>query len=316
MRVYIIKRLLLVIPTLLLVTVIVFFSIRFIPGDVIDVMVVQQEFLTGRDIDAIRHELGLDVPAYVQYGRWMSGVVHGDLRNSLWTRRPVIWEIMPRLPVSFELGLLALVVSQLIALPVGIFSAIRQDSVGDYVGRSVAIACIALPSFWLGTMVMILPAIWWNWAPSMEYIPFIENPIGNLGMFIIPAVLLGMVLSGVTMRMTRTMMLEVLRQDYIRTAWAKGLRERVVIIRHALGNAIIPVVTIVGVQLPILISGSIILEDIFNLPGIGRLLVFTLNRRDYTILSGINLIMASFVLLINLVVDITYAYLDPRVHYE
>jgi peptide/nickel transport system permease protein len=168
----------------------------------------------------------------------------------------------------------------------------------------------------LGTMVMVFPSIWWNWSPSMKYIPFIEDPLGNLGMFIIPAIILGMVLSGVTMRMTRTMMLEVLRQDYIRTAWSKGLRERMVIIRHALKNALIPVVTVIGLQLPILIGGSVILENIFNLPGIGRLMVEVINNRDYTVLSGINLITATIVLLINIGVDLTYAYLDPRVHYK
>jgi len=317
MRAYIIRRLLLVVPTLLLVTVIIFFTIRLIPGDVISLIASETQWITGKGAEALRHELGLDVPAYVQYGRWLGGIIlHGDLGNSLWTRGPVINEILPRLPVSFELGLLALIIAQVIALPVGILSAVRQDTVGDYLGRSLAIAMIALPSFWLGTMVMVFPSIWWNWTPSMEYIPFIKDPIGNLGMFILPAVLLGMVLSGTTMRMTRTMLLEVLRQDYVRTAWAKGLKERVVIFRHALRNALIPVITIIGLNLPVLIGGSIILEQIFVLPGMGRLLIRVLNNRDYPVLSGINLIMATTVLLINLVVDLTYAYLDPRVKYE
>jgi len=316
MRAYIIRRLLLVIPTLLLVTLIVFFSIRLIPGDAVDLIVEEQTYITEMTVQAIRHELGLDVPIHIQYGRWIAGVVRGDFGNSLWSGRPVINELLPRFPVSFELGLLALIVAQLIALPVGIYSAIRQDTVGDYVGRSFAIACIALPSFWLGTMVMVFPAIWWGWSPPMEYIPFFEDPLGNLGMFIVPATIMGMVMSGTTMRMTRTMMLEVLRQDYIRTAWSKGLKERVVVIRHALRNALIPVVTIIGMQLPILIGGAIITEQIFNIPGIGRLLVDIIHRRDYTVLSGINTIMATIVLLINLGVDLTYAYLDPRVHYK
>ena len=316
MRAYIIRRLLLVVPTLLLVTVIVFFSIRFIPGDVIDLMAADQEHLIGQAAEAIRHELGLDVAAHIQYGRWMSGILRGDLGDSLWTKCPVIDQIIPRLPVSFELGLLAIAIGLIISLPVGIYSAIRQDSMGDYVGRSVAIFCIAVPSFWLGTMVMVFPAIWWQWSPSIEYIPFIEDPIGNLGMFIIPATILGMVMSGTTMRMTRTMMLEILRQDYVRTAWSKGLTERIVIFRHAMKNALIPVVTIVGMQLPLLIAGSVIIEDIFCLPGIGALVINVITQRDYTVLSGINLMMASVVLLINLGVDLTYAYLDPRVHYR
>ena len=316
MRAYIIRRLLLVVPTLLLVTIIVFFSIRLIPGDIVDIMADHQEFITGKGVEAIRRELGLDVPIPIQYGRWVWRLLHGDLGNSLWTGRPVTERLIPRLPVSIELGLLALIVAQLIALPVGIYSAIRQDTVGDYVGRSMAIAMIALPSFWLGTLVMVFPAIWWGWSPPMEYISFFEDPLGNLGMFIVPATIMGMVMSGTTMRMTRTMMLEVLRQDYIRTAWSKGLKERVVVIRHALKNALIPVVTIVGMQLPILIGGAIITEQIFNIPGIGRLLVDIIHRRDYTVLSGINTIMATIVLLINLGVDLTYAYLDPRVHYK
>ena len=316
MRAYIIRRLLLVIPTLLLVTIIVFFSIRLIPGDAVDLIVEEQTYITEMTVEAIRQELGLDVPIHIQYGRWLAGAVRGDFGKSLWSGRPVINELLPRFPVSFELGLLALIVAQLIALPVGIYSAVRQDTVGDYVGRSLAIACIALPSFWLGTMVMVFPAIWWGWSPPMEYISFFEDPLGNLGMFIVPATIMGMVMSGTTMRMTRTMMLEVLRQDYIRTAWSKGLKERVVVIRHALKNALIPVVTIVGMQLPILIGGAIITEQIFNIPGIGRLLVDIIHRRDYTVLSGINTIMATIVLLINLGVDLTYAYLDPRVHYK
>ena len=307
----------LVIPTLLLVTVIVFFSIRLIPGDVIQLMAAEQEWVAGKGAEAIRHELGLDVPIHVQYGRWMERIVmHGDLGNSLWTGRPMVEQIIAKIPVSFELGFLALIIAQLIALPVGIYSAIRQDSGGDYVGRSMAIAMIALPSFWVGTLVLVFPAIWWGWSPPIRYVSFFYNPLENLKMFIVPATVLGMVMSGITMRMTRTMMLEVLRQDYIRTAWAKGLKEKVIVFRHALKNALIPVVTIVGLQLPIMIGGSVVIETIFNLPGIGRLTIAVINSRDYTVLSGINLIMASIVLLINLGVDVTYAYLDPRVHYK
>ncbi|MBA7577617.1 Dipeptide transport system permease protein DppB [subsurface metagenome] len=316
MQAYIIRRSLLIIPTLLLVTIMIFFSVRLIPGDVVKIMVAESEFMTGKGVEAIRHELGLDVSIPVQYGRWISGVVRGDLGNSLWSGQPVLEMLVSKLPVSFELGLLAIFVGLLIALPVGIYSAIRQDTGGDYVGRILAIACIALPNFWLGTMVMVFPAIWWHWSPPMEYISFIEDPIGNLQMFIVPSILLGMGMSGITMRMTRTMMLEVLRQDYIRTAWAKGLRERIVIFRHALKNALIPVVTIAGLQIPILIGGSVVLESIFNLPGMGRLLVVVIHQRDYTVISGINLIMSSVVLVTNLGVDLTYAFLDPRVLYK
>jgi len=300
------------------VTVIVFLSVRFVPGDVIDIMVSEMGVTEDREGAALRlrHEMGLDVPIYVQYGRWVGSAFRGDLGESLWSGRSITKELGAKLPISLELGILAIVTGLIIALPIGIYSAVRQDTGGDYMGRSFAILCISLPSFWLGTMVIVFPSVWWNWTPAMEYISFTSNPAANLVQFIIPGVIMGMVMSGTTMRMTRTMMLEVLRQDYIRTAWSKGLMERVVVTRHALKNALIPVVTIVGLQIPILIGGSAIMETIFVLPGVGRYLVEALGRRDYPILSGINLVMASFVLIINLAVDLVYAYLDPRVQYR
>ncbi len=327
MRAYVIRRLLLIIPTLILVTIIVFFTIRLIPTDVIDIMLTEQvESSSAYDRETLERELGLDAPLHIQYGRWLgflptpdegfNGILQGNLGESLWTKITVTNELKNRLPVSFELGLISLIIGQLIALPIGIYSAIRQDTVGDYISRTFAIVCIAVPSFWLGTMVMVFPALWWNWSPPMQYIRLTADPIGNLKMMLLPAAILGMVLSGTTMRMTRTMMLEVLRQDYIRTAWAKGLRERVVVMRHALKNALIPIVTIIGMQLPLLIGGSVIIENIFCLPGVGALMVRVINNRDYIVLSGLNLVMAVVVLLINLGVDVTYSYLDPRVHYQ
>jgi peptide/nickel transport system permease protein len=318
LRTYIIRRLLLIIPTLLLVTIIVFLSVRFVPGDVIDIMVSEMGVTEDREGATLRlrHEMGLDVPIYIQYGRWVGAAFRGDLGESLWSGRSITSELGAKLPISLELGVLAIITALIIALPIGIYSAMRQDTSGDYVGRSFAILCISLPSFWLGTMVIVFPSVWWNWTPAMEYIPFASNPTANLVQFIIPGVIMGMVMSGTTMRMTRTMMLEVLRQDYIRTAWSKGLVERVVVTRHALKNALIPVVTIIGLQIPILIGGSAIMETIFVLPGVGRYLVEALGRRDYPILSGINLVMASFVLIVNLGIDLVYAYLDPRVQYR
>jgi len=207
-------------------------------------------------------------------------------------------------------------VALIIAFPIGIYSAIRQDTWGDYIGRTFAILCIAVPGFWLGTLIIVFPSIWWGWSPSISLIRFPEDPMGNLVQFIVPAIVLGMALSGVTMRMTRTMMLEVLRQDYIRTAWSKGLKERVVVIRHALKNALIPVVTLVGLQLPILVGGTVIIEQIFSLPGMGRLIVEATFDRDYPMITGVMLFFAIAVMLINLFVDLTYAYFDPRVHYR
>ena len=317
MRAYIIRRLLLVIPTVLLVSLLVFFMIRLIPGSIVDTMVSFNQYATEKDKQAIEHALGFDVPIIVQYGRWMGRIIlHGDLGKSLWTNQPIINDIKARWPVTLELGILGIIVAQLIALPVGIYSAIRQDKIGDYFARSFAIMAIAVPNFWVATMVIVFPSIWWGYMPSIRLIHFTIDPIGNLKMFIIPAIVLGMEFSGMTMRMTRTMMLEVLRQDYIRTAWAKGLSERIVIIRHALKNALIPVITILGWQLPVLIGGTVIIENIFQLPGMGQLIINATQQRDYTIVSAVMFIFAFAILLINLLVDMTYAFLDPRIHYK
>jgi len=307
------------IPTFILVTVTVFCVVRFIPGSVIDQMLAEmggragEEKLTRAELEAA---LGLDTPIHIQYGHWLMGVFRGDLGKSLWTKVPVGEEIIARLPISLELGLLALGIGLLIALPVGIYSGIRQDTIGDYIGRTVAILFISLPTFWVGTMVVVYPSIWLGWSPPVQYIPFAENPLENLAQFVIPASIMGMYMSGTTMRMTRTMMLEVLRQDYIRTAWSKGLRETAIVTGHALRNALIPVITIVGMMLPILIGGSVIMEQIFCLPGIGRLLVEALNKRNYPIISGVNLFVAFATLIINLLVDLSYAYINPRIRYR
>ena len=334
MRAYIIRRLLLIIPTLFILTILVFLSVRFIPGDVIDVMLERMTsfgFASDHvDREVLERMLGLDVPVHVQYGRWIgvlptpdwltgeyhyNGILQGTLGESLMGDWSIEDRILDRLPVTIELGVLAIVIGLAIALPVGIYSAIRQDTPADYAGRSIAIIGLATPNFWLALMVMIYPAIWWGWSPPMEWVPFFEDPLGNLGIFIIPSLILGTAAAAATMRMTRTMMLEVLRQDYIRTAWSKGLNERVVIMRHAVKNALIPVVTLIGLQLPILVGGAVIMENIFNLPGIGRLLVDSLTERDYPVVSGVNLFFATMVVGVNLMIDLIYPYLDPRVRY-
>ena len=318
MRAYIIRRLLLTIPALFILSVLVFLSVRFIPGDAIDFIVGRMGLEAGYiDREALEHMLGLDVPVYVQYGRWIGGIfLHGSLGQSLMGGWAIEERIIDRLPVTIELGFLAVVIGLVIALPVGIYSAIRQDTVADYVGRSVAIIGLATPNFWLGIMVMIYPAISWGWSPPMEWIPFTEDPLGNLGVLIIPSLILGTAAAAATMRMTRTMMLEVLRQDYIRTAWSKGLKERVVVMGHAIENALIPVITLIGLQLPILVGGSVIMENIFALPGLGRLMVLALEQRDYPVVSGVNLVFATAVMGANLVTDLLYAFLDPRVRYK
>ena len=323
----------LIIPTLFVLTILVFLSVRFIPGDAIDAMLGKTEFLSANvDRAALERMMGLDVPVYVQYGRWIgvlptsdwitgetrfTGLLQGSLGQSLIGNQGAVREkIIRRLAVTTELGVIAIVIGLLIALPVGIYSAMRQDTAADYVGRSVAILGLATPNFWLAIMVVLYPALWWAWSPPMEWVPFGEDPLGNLGVFILPSLVLGTALAAATMRMTRTMMLEVLRQDFVRTAWAKGLRERVVVMRHAFKNALIPVVTLIGLQLPILIGGSVIMENIFNLPGLGRLMLVALEDRDYPVVSGINLFFATAVVLFNLLIDLLYSYLDPRVRYD
>ena len=316
---YVIRRLLLMVVTLFLVSIIVFTMIRLIPGDVVDAMIRDLGLQKVGQIDreAIERRLGLDAPIHVQYSRWIGDIVlHGNLGDSMRNFQPLTPVIFGRMPVTFELGLMAIVIGLLIALPVGIYSAIRQDTLADYLGRTIAIIGLSTPNFWLATMVMLFPAIWWGWSPPVELIQFRENPLGNLGQFMIPGLILGTAMAAATMRMTRTMMLEVLRQDYIRTAYSKGLKEGTVVTRHALKNALIPVVTIVGANLPILVGGAVIMEQIFALPGLGRLMVRALESRDYTLVSAINLFVATAIVVANLLVDISYAYLDPRVRYR
>ena len=320
MRAYIVRRVLLIFPTLFILSILVFLSVRFIPGDAIDAIMGRMDMyntLGDVDRDALERMLGLDVPVWVQYVRWLREILlHGALGESLFSRESVEEAILERLPVTIELGLMAILIGLVIAMPVGIYSAMRQDTAADFLGRSVAIIGLATPNFWLGIMVMIYPAIWWGWAPPLELVSFTEDPPGNLAMFLIPSLIVGTASAAATMRMTRTMMLEVLRQDYIRTAWSKGLKERAVVIRHAIKNALIPVVTLIGLQLPILVGGTVIMENIFNLPGIGRLLLSALNDRDYPMVSGVNLFFATGVVLLNLLIDLIYPYLDPRVRYE
>ena len=323
MRAYVIRRILLVIPTLFIVTVLVFLSVRFIPGDIIDVMTARMTATQSGTIDeeALKRRLGLDKPVYAQYAKWIGDIVlRGTLGRSLYSASlgsaTVEQKLAGRVGVTVELGLLAILTGLIIAVPIGIYSAIRQYTVADYAGRAVAIFGLATPNFWLGLMVMIYPAIWWGWTPPLTHVRFTEDPWANLSIFIIPALILGTYLAASTMRMTRTMMLEVLRQDYVRTAWAKGLGERRVVLSHAVKNALIPVVTLVALQLPIIAGGSVIIENIFNLPGLGRLMLAALNARDYPVVSAINLLFASVVVVINLGTDLTYALLDPRLRYE
>jgi len=318
MQAYIARRLLALIPTLLFASLIVFVTVRLIPGSVIDLMLSQNDISAGKaSREQLISALGLDKPMWEQYGRWVSGILlHGDFGRSLWQNTPVAELLAARLPVTFQLGFMALIVALVVAIPIGAYSAVRQDTAGDYVGRSFSILMLAVPSFWMGTMVMVFPSIWWGWSPEVKFIPFRQDPLHNLSQMILPAIILGTSLSAVTMRLTRTMMLEVLRQDYIRTAWAKGLSEKLVVSRHALRNALIPVVTLIGLQAPLLIGGAVIMEQIFVIPGMGLLLLDAVNQRDYPIITGVFLIVGVAVMVINLLVDLSYGLLDPKVRYR
>jgi peptide/nickel transport system permease protein len=326
MRQYIFKRVLLAIPTLIGVSIIVFFMLRILPGDIVQ-QVLGENPDTPEARARIEQDLGLDKPAYQEYFNWLRGVVTLDFGRSLRGQTPINDRLGDALPATMTMAGLALIVSVLIALPVGIISAIRQDKWIDYVSRSVAIGFLAIPTFWIGTMIIVYSSLWFKWATPQPQgyehiwldpwgaISFMLFPFGNfipLG----PSVILGISLSGTVMRLTRTQMLEVLRQDYVRTAWAKGLRERSVVVRHAMKNALIPVVTVIGLQVPILVGGSVVVESIYNVPGIGTWLIQSIIARDYTSVQAIALLTAIAVVLSNLVVDITYAYLDPRIRYS
>ena len=315
MQAYLARRLLALVPALFFASLIVFVIVRLVPGNVIDMMLAQND--VGADKlsrDQLVSTLGLDRPMWLQYFHWIGGILfQGDFGRSLWQNTPVRELLAARLPVTFQLGFMAMIIALCIALPIGIYSAIRQDTAGDYLTRSFSILMLAVPSFWMGTMVMVFPSIWWGWSPQVRFVAFSEDPLQNLSQMILPAIILGTALSAITMRLTRTMMLEVLRQDYIRTAWAKGLSERLVVVRHALRNALIPVVTLIGLQAPILIGGAVIVEQIFVIPGMGLLLLDAISQRDYPIITGVSLVIGLSVMLINLAVDLSYGLLDPRV---
>jgi peptide/nickel transport system permease protein len=315
MRPYVLRRLALAVPTLILVSVIVFSIMRLMPGDVVIRMVEGHAY--APTVDALRKELGLDRPAHVQYLEWVGGILlRGDFGNSYWTRQPIWDEFLRRFPVTLELAALTILTSVVIGILVGIVSAARQDTVSDYVGRVLAILALSVPYFGLAVLVVVLPAIYFKWTPLWTYVPFTVDPLENLKIMIIPALVFGVTRAGPIMRIMRSALLEVLRQDYIRTAWSKGLSERAIVLRHALKNALIPVVSLVGLQMPLYIGGSVIIEAIFRLPGVGLFFFEALTRLDYPVVQSVNLIVAAMVVGLNLIIDLSYAFLDPRIRYR
>jgi peptide/nickel transport system permease protein len=313
---YVAKRILLMVPSLFGVTVAVFVIMNLVPGDVVMARIAEAGSFEQEDVDRLRQELGLDRPMYQRYGSWLWGAVRGDLGDSLWTGTPVTKEIMSRLPITMEIALLAFTTSLLVALGVGVVSAIRQDSTIDYAARVVTIGGLSIPDFWLGTMLIVFPVVWWGYMPPLGYTPFFESPWDNLRQFAPPAIAIGVRSAAGTARLTRSSLLEVLRQDYIRTAWSKGLTERMVVYRHAMKNALIPVVTVLGSQISRLLGGTVIIETVFGLPGVGRLVIESITNRDYIQLQGVVAFLASVFLIVNLLVDLSYSVLDPRIRYQ
>ena len=314
MKRYLLRRLALAIPTLFLVSVLVFALMRLMPGDVATRMVEGHAY--APTLAALRHDLGLDRPVHTQYLEWIGGIVtRGDFGRSYWTRQPILEEFMRRFPVTLELAFLTIVVSVVLGVLVGIVSAVRQDSVSDYVGRILAILALSVPYFGLAVLVVVLPSIWFKWTPVWSYVPFTTDPLENLKIMLVPAVVFGVTRAGPVMRIMRSALLEVLRQDYIRTAWSKGLAERPIILRHALKNAMIPVISLIGLQMPLYIGGSVIIESIFRLPGVGLFFFEALTRLDYPVVQSVNLIIAALVVGLNLLIDLSYAFLDPRIRY-
>ena len=311
---YIIRRILLMIPTFFLISIAVAGLLRMLPGDIVTMMYGDLGYAASAD--ELRDKLGINDPFHVQYLQWMGGILTGDFGSSLWSQRPVLTDISWRMPLTVELALLSLLINLAIGVPIGILSAIRQDTWVDHVSRSLAILAIAAPMFWVGTLVVSLPAVWWGWAPPTEYKTLTDDPIGNLKVLIIPALILGVYFQGRTVRLLRAMMLEVTRQDYIRTAWAKGLPEGVIVRRHALKNAMIPVLTLIALEIPFLLGGTVVIEQIFSLPGMGRFVLDLLDTRDFVPIQSIIILMAGVVMVLNLLVDLSYAWLDPRIRYQ
>lgn len=310
---YITARIIGMLPTLLLLVLFVVVLVRILPGDAVDVMLQENAQSAGAARAEIEARLGLDKSLPEAYVSYVTNLFRGDLSNSIWSQAPVTELIAQRLPVTLKLGVVAIVLSTVVGLLIGIVSAVRQNTPADYLLRSFAILNLSVPNFAVATLVIVLPTIWWGWSPSVIYIRPSDGFIAHYNQFLIPAVILGLSGSATIMRLTRTSMLEVTRQDYIRTARSKGLNERVVIFRHALKNALIPVVSLLGLQVSAIVSGTVIIETVFGLPGIGRLLISSIAIRDYPVIQGITVLTGAAVMVTNLLVDISYVWLDPRI---
>ena len=309
---YIVRRLLLIPPTLFGITLLIALLVRSLPGNVVDVLAAEQGYTEAEKV-YLRHELGIDKSTPTYYLYWVGDMMRGDFGQSLRTKREITTEMKRRLPVTAELGLMAIVFSVFISVPAGVISAVKRNTPLDYVARSFAIFALATPGFWLATLAIVWGSVWFNWTPPLNYTPPWADLGKNFMQLIIPAVLFGLVLAGSQTRLLRATLLEVLHEDYIRTAKAKGLSGLSVLRRHALRNSLIPFVTIMGIQIPAVLGGAVVYEQIFSLPGMGTLLLDSLNTRDYTVVQSINVIAAMMVVVSTLAVDVTYVFLDPRI---
>ncbi|HYR92764.1 MAG TPA: ABC transporter permease [Methylomirabilota bacterium] len=315
MRRYVVGRLLLMIPTLVGVAIITFVVMRLVPGDIVALRYAGAN-VSQDIIDKERAILGLDKPMWAQFGDWMNQLAHFDFGQSLWTGHAVIDEVWTRLPLSLELAVIATAFAVSFAMPLGVIAAVKQDSWVDYGIRVFSVGGLAMPSFWIGIMLVLGTITFFGWAPPLVFTPFTEDPVANLSQMILPAVSVGYRYSAVSMRMTRSSVLEVLREDYVRTARAKGLRESLVVMRHALRNALLPVITVVSLEFAFLIGGLVVTEQVFNLNGIGKLLVDAVAHRDYPLIQALVLLLSAVFVLVNFAVDMIYMVLDPRIRYS
>jgi peptide/nickel transport system permease protein len=310
---YILQRLLLLLPTLIGMSLLIFLMLRLLPGDIVDLMVGPDMQASSQDKENLRRALGLSDPLPLQYVKWIGGLLVGDLGVSLRTRLPIGVSLMQSLPITIQLTVMAVVIASAVAVPLGVVSAVRRNSQTDFWARLAGLVGLSFPSFWLATLFLLFTSLTFGWTPPVIYISPLEDPLGNLQQMILPALALSVQLMAIVMRMTRTTLLEVLRQDYIRTARAKGLVDRLVVYRHALRNALIPVITVIGIQIGGLMGGSVIIEQIFGLPGVGWWLLQAIYNRDYPVVQVAALLLATVFVLINLVVDLLYAVIDPRI---
>ena len=315
MRYYILRRVLLAFLVLWLVHLMVFSMVRLFPGDVVMMRLAQDATMTKESYDRARQELGIDRPFLVQYGETMGDLFRGDMGDSLLSGRPVKDELGDRVWLTLHLAIMSLIIAMVIAIPIGIISAIRQDTLADYGGRFFSILGLSLPDFWTGVVAILILSLWFHWLPPRGFEEIWIDPIKVFQQLGIPALIIGFRFSAIIMRMTRSSMLEVLREDYIRTAWSKGLSEQRVIVGHALKNSFIPVITLVGQQFSILLGGTVIIETIFLLPGVGNMTLDAVIFRDYTLVQGAVIFFGGIMVLMNLLVDISYAWFDPRIRY-